>query len=162
MNKITGIISAFVLTVGVVGSASAVECEESPMIVGSAIMYLDDASVATKKVSFRSRFAARKALRRAGVAVLSAKAAVAKCGVLPLDSNYLDMLDLDDTVLQRLLGLEVYPADGNVSVEAALSLASTLTAVALKETYGPVDVDAVWKIKAAMALLERVEMELLD
>ena len=162
MKKFTGVFSAFVLAAGMVGGVNAMECEDASTKVGSAIEYLDDAKVTIKGINLRPRFGARKALRRANIDVLKAKVAVAKCGVLPLDSNFVDMRDLDDGVLQSILGLRIYPASGHVTTEAALSMSGALIVGAIVGTYGPLDVGASLQIKAATALLERVELKLLQ
>ena len=162
MKKFTGILSAFVLATGMIGGVNAAECEDAPMKIGSAILHLDDAKVAIKGINFRPRFGARKSLRQASIEVLKAKAAVAKCGVLPLDSNFVDMMELDDPVLQRILGLRVYPASGHVTTEVALSMSGALIVGAIVGTYGPLDIGASLEIDAATALLERVELKLLE
>ena len=159
MKKVFGVILAFLL---LPSAANAAKCENSPALLGSAIAYFDDAKIVAESKNIHSQLVMRKVLRRAGRGALKVNSAVVKCGASSLSSGLVDVMAFDDEVLQRLLGLRMYPHNGDLSTEVALQMVDTLTMHAIKETYSSSDVDMLLDINSAIALLEHVEMTLLN
>ena len=77
--------------------------------------------------------------------------------MLPLDSNVQELIALDLTPLEMVQGFDISIAEGQITNEAALTVAANLASHALVHSHGAVDVNAMPAVMATLKVLEAVE-----
>ena len=157
MKAVNTILATVALTIGMMGTASAVECEEAPVRLESASMHLESAEALIEQIGFKKRRMARRELRQAVRDLFRAQRALAHCGILPfeivLEEAEISWIDPFNIVFD----VEVNETGGQFANEFVLGAARMLAIRSIKETYGTDDGDALTEIQTAIKLIYMAE-----
>ena len=157
MKAVVKILTSVALTIGMIGTVSAVECEEAPIRLESASVHLGTAELLIEEISLKQRRLARKEIRRAVRDIFRAQRALTHCGIIPfelvLEKAEISWIDPFNVVFD----LEVNETGGQFANEAVLSMARLLAIRAIRQAHGVDDMDALPEIRAAIRLIYMVE-----